>query len=136
MVKIDLEYAGNLLVNAVHGPSGVKIQTDAPVDNQGLGRSFSPTDLLATSLGACMATIMGIVAKRDGLDLSGMKISVEKEMTKTTPRRIDSLKVDFVIPGEIAKEDQEKLKRAALTCPVHKSLHPDIRVITDFKWGK
>lgn len=132
MTQINLEYLGDLDFKAVHGPSGVEIKTDAPPDNQGKGRSFSPTDLLATSLGACMGTIMGIVARRDRIDLSGMKITVVKEMTKTTPRRVAELKVRFEIPKPVSLENQGKLERAALTCPVHHSLHPDVKISTEF----
>ncbi|MDO8520218.1 MAG: OsmC family protein [Deltaproteobacteria bacterium] len=134
MTQINLEYLGDLDFKAIHGPSGVIIKTDAPPDNQGKGRSFSPTDLLATSLGACMGTIMGIVARRDQIDLSGMKITVIKEMTKTTPRRVGELKVKFEIVTAVSQENRGKLERAALTCPVHHSLHPDVRITTVFQW--
>jgi putative redox protein len=134
MVTINLEYKGDLLIECTHAPSGVTITTDAPVDNQGQGRSFSPTDLAATSLGACMATIMGIAAKNRGLVLDGMKIRVEKEMTIKPTRRIGKLTVEFQIPGHFEKNDREMLVRAAQTCPVHHSLHPDIEVVTEFNW--
>ncbi|MDO8519282.1 MAG: OsmC family protein [Deltaproteobacteria bacterium] len=136
MTQINLEYLGDLDFKAVHGPSGAAITTDAPPDNQGKGRSFSPTDLLATSLGACMGTIMGIVARRDQIDLSGMKITVVKEMTKTTPRKVAELKVQFEIPKLVKAEERVKLERAALTCPVHHSLHPDVKISVNFNWSR
>ena len=135
VTKIHMTYAGDLQFNATHGPSNTSIMTDAPVDNQGQGRSFSPTDLVATALGACMGTIMGIVAKRDNIDLSGMTIEVEKEMTNKPVRRIGALKVEIKVPQKLNDEEKKKLKTAALTCPVHKSLHPDILVNVEFKWG-
>ena len=134
MVHIDLKYLGDLEMEAIHGPSKVRITTDAPVDNQGKGRSFSPTDLASTALGACMATIMGIVARRDQIELTGMTVTVDKTMTKTTPRRIERLDVKFKIPNVPSKEMRQKLMRAAETCPVHHSLHPDIVMNVEYEW--
>ena len=134
MTQINLEYLGDLDFKAVHLPSGTIITTDAPPDNQGKGRHFSPTDLAATSLAACMGTVMGIVARRDHIDLSGMKITVNKEMTSKPVRRIGELKVSFDIPKPVKPDARAKLERAALTCPVHQSLHPDVRITTDFQW--
>ena len=135
MVKINLNYEGDLQFKAVHGPSQTHLMTDAPVDNQGKGRSFSPSDLVATALGTCMGTIMGIVAKRDNINLSGMTISVEKEMTSQPVRRIGSLKLDIKVPNILTEDEKKKLKNAAETCPVHKSLHPDIKVNLSYTWG-
>lgn len=135
MVKIDLEYLGDLRVKAKHGPSGVQLHTDAPVDNQGKGESFSPTDLVATGLGSCMATVMGIVARREGVDLSGMEVEVEKIMSQEAPRRISALKINFHIPVKPKSDKIQALENAAHNCPVAKSLHPDIRVETRFTWG-
>ena|SRR3989338_411687 len=134
MSIMHLKYLGDLQVEAIHELSKVKITTDAPPDNQGKGRSFSPTDLAATSLGACMATIMGIVAKRDNIPLEGMTLQVEKKMTQKLPRRIDELNVTFSIPHLIAEKEQHKLITAAKTCPVHHSLHPDIKINLTFHW--
>jgi len=136
MVKIDLQYQGDLRVQAKHGPSGTELHTDAPVDNQGKGESFSPTDLVATGLGSCMATIMGIVAKRHNIDLRGMKIEVEKLMSQDTPRRIVGLNVEMSIPKRPSDEQVAQLEQAAHTCPVAKSIHPDIKVQTRFHWGR
>lgn len=135
MVRIDAEYQGDLHCRAVHGPSRAELTTDAPVDNQGRGESFSPTDLVATALGACMLTIMGIQARTLNLDIAGATATVEKEMTSTAPRRIQSLTVRIHVPGAISPEDRLKLERAAHTCPVHKSLHPDIQTPIEFTWG-
>ena len=134
MVKMTVEYAGDLHCSATHGPSGRTLETDAPVDNQGRGESFSPTDLTATSLAACMATVMGIYAKRKGIDLSGMKIEVGKEMTQTPPRKIARLSVEIWMPGTVAHDPA--LENAALTCPVIQSLHPDIEKPVTFHWGE
>jgi putative redox protein len=136
MVKISICYKGGLRCEAVHGPSGQKLFTDAPVDNHGKGESFSPTDLVATALGSCMATIMGIVADRHQLDLTGMKIEVTKEMSKDAPRRIARLSTVIDVPLPADHPDREILERAALTCPVHQSLHPEIEKPLEFRWSK
>ncbi|MDL1871039.1 OsmC family protein [Deltaproteobacteria bacterium PRO3] len=135
MVKIDLQYQGDLRVAAEHAPSGTRLHTDAPVDNQGKGESFSPTDLVATGLGSCMATIMGIVSRKHGIDLKGMEIRVEKIMSQEGPRRIAALEVDFQIPLRPDDEKVRLLEEAAHTCPVALSIHPDIQVRTRFRWG-
>ena len=135
MVTIQVEYQGDLHCKAVHGPSQAEINTDAPTDNQGRGESFSPTDLVATALGSCMLTVMGIQARTLKIDIAGATATVEKEMTGTAPRRIQSLAVKIHVPHALSSEDQLKLERAAHTCPVHKSLHPDIQVPIEFVWG-
>lgn len=135
MVSIQLEYQGDLHCRAVHGPSGTELATDAPKDNQGKGESFSPTDLVATALGACMLTIMGIQARTLGINIDGTTATVEKEMTATPPRMIQRLTVKIHVPHPIDAETRVKLERAAHTCPVHKSLHPDVEKPIDFTWG-
>ena len=129
-VEIDIVYEGQLRTSATHAPSGNALMTDAPKDNQGKGETFSPTDLVATALGSCIVTIMGIIAQRDNLDIAGTKVHVEKDMIQKPVRRIGSLKVTVTVPSEkaaaLAPEAREKLQRAALHCPVHQSLHPDI----------
>lgn len=129
-VKIDITYEGDLRCRAVHGPSGRVIETDAPVDNHGRGESFSPTDLLATSLGACMMTIMGIVAQRNEIELKGTKVEVIKEMVQQPVRRIGALRVTITIPGgsQLSDADKTRLRNAALQCPVHQSVHPEIEI--------
>jgi putative redox protein len=134
MVQIDLTYEGNLRVRAVHKPSGTILITDAPVDNLGKGESFSPTDLVATALGSCMATTMGIVADRHSIDLTGMKITVKKHMIKDPLRRIGRLEVNFWIPNIKDEKDRKLLQNTALTCPVHKSLHSDVNIDVTFNW--
>lgn len=134
MVAIQLEYQGELHCKAVHGPSGSEINTDAPKDNQGRGESFSPTDLVATALGTCMLTIMGIMARTLGIEIAGATATVEKEMTTVPPRRIQRLSVKIRVPHAVNAENRQKLERAAHTCPVHKSLHPDIETPIEFTW--
>lgn len=134
MVTISIDYKGELRCEATHGPSKKTLHTDAPVDNHGKGESFSPTDLVATALGACMATVMGIAAERHQVDLKGMKIEVIKEMSKDTPRRIVRLPVKISMPIPESHPQKQLLENAALTCPVHKSLHPDIDKTVTFIW--
>jgi putative redox protein len=135
MVKLTTSYEGGLRCRAAHGPSGTTLVTDAPVDNHGKGESFSPTDLVAAALGGCMMTIMGIVADRRGLDLTGMAAETEKVMTAAPPRRIASLKTTITIPLPADHEHRAALEQAALTCPVHKSLHPEIDAAVEFVWA-
>ena len=134
MVKVTSTYEGGLRCRASHGPSGTTLMTDAPVDNHGKGESFSPTDLVATALGACMMTIMGIVADRRGLDLAGMTAETEKVMSDSSPRRIAALQTRITIPLPADHEHRPALEQAALTCPVHKSLHPEIDAAVEFVW--
>lgn len=133
MVQIDAEYHGDLHCTAEHVPSGVTLTTDAPKDNHGRGESFSPTDLVATALGTCVATIMGIQADKHGIDLRGMEISVEKEMA-SDPRRIDSLHTEVRMPRALDEKTQKRLEHAARHCPVHHSIHPDIDAPIVFHW--
>lgn len=134
MVHIEIEYQGGLRCQAKHGPSGMTLQTDAPVDNQGKGEAFSPTDLVATALGTCMMTVMGIFAARHGIDLAGTKISVTKEMTAVPVRRIAKITTEIRVPLPADHPQREALERAALTCPVHQSLHPDVEKPVRFEW--
>lgn len=133
-VQIDIVYSGELRCAATHAPSSERLITDAPADNHGKGQSFSPTDLVATALGTCMLTIMGIFAERHGIDLRGTKVSVVKEMTTTAPRRIASLKSEVRLPLSGTHPHRGALEQAALTCPVHQSLHPDIEKPVRFVW--
>jgi putative redox protein len=138
-VEIDIVYEGQLRCVSTHGPSGVKLATDAPVDNQGRGESFSPTDLVATALGSCLMTIMGIVAQRGNIDLAGTRVHVVKEMIQQPVRRIGQLTVKITIPADkatnISAADRSKLETAAKACPVHKSIHPDVQMPIEFVWG-
>ena len=134
MVEISIKYLGDLRCEARHEPSGTVIMTDAPVDNEGRGESFSPTDLAATSLGACMLTIMGIAARRQGIDLGETTVKVLKEMTAQPPRRIAKLTVVFTIPLPASHVKREMLESAARSCPVHLSLHPEVVQEMRFDW--
>ena len=135
MVEITARYEGNLRCAVTHGPSGTTILTDAPKDNQGEGAAFSPTDLVAAALPACMMTIMGIVAERHGLDLAGMKAETVKEMSKDLPRRIAGLRTRLTIPLPADHPQRQLLEQAAHTCPVHKSLSPEIDAAIEFVWA-
>jgi len=135
MVNIQVEYQGDLHCKAAHGPSGAELTTDAPQDNQGRGESFSPTDLVATALGTCMLTIMGMAARTQSINIDGATATIEKEMTTTSPRRIERLTVRIHVPRSLGPADREKLERAAHTCPVHKSLHPEVQIPIEFTWG-
>ena len=135
MVKVSITYEGGLRCRAMHGPSGTTLVTDAPVDNHGKGESFSPTDLVATALGGCMMTIIGIVADRHGLDLVGMTAETVKVMTTQPPRRIAALKTRLTIPLPGDHPQRLLLEQAALSCPVHKSLHPEIDAAIEFVWS-
>lgn len=136
MVRIDIEYTGALHCRATHAPSGKSLETDAPVDNHGRGESFSPTDLLATSLGTCMATTMDILGRERGYVLAGMAITVVKHMTPP-PRRVARLDVKLVMPKTAAALDAQAradLERRANECPVRLSLLPAIDVPVEFDW--
>jgi uncharacterized OsmC-like protein len=135
VVHLSSVYEGGLRCRATHAPSGTSLVTDAPVDNHGKGESFSPTDLVATALGACMMTIMGIVAERHGVNLVGMTAETVKEMTKEPPRRIASLRTRLTIPLPADHPQRAALEQAAHTCPVHKSLHPEIDAAIEFVWA-
>jgi len=135
MVKISIDYAGELRCNATHGPSGQTLSTDAPVDNNGKGETFSPTDLVATALGNCMATIMGIVAQRKEIDLAGLHLTVEKIMSEDMPRRIAKLPMRIEVPLAEDSKYKDLMINAALTCPVHQSLHPAIEIPITWVWN-
>jgi putative redox protein len=133
-VEIDITYEGGLHCAAMHGPSKQTLTTDAPVDNGGHGAAFSPTDLVATALGTCMATIMGIVAKRNNLDIAGVKIHVVKEMVAEPVRRIGSLTTRIVFPPgkTLSAADRTKLEAGAKACPVKQSLHLEVKTPIEF----
>lgn len=128
----EITYTGELRTTAVHLKSGKQIITDAPVDNNGKGEAFSPTDLLTTSLGCCMLTVMGIVAKRHNLEIDGTKVEIVKVMAES-PRRVLEIHVDMHFPkNTYSEKEKELLEHTALACPVAKSLHPDIKQKTHF----
>ena len=132
MVEITVRYEGELRCSARHGPSGTTLLTDAPIDNHGKGESFSPTDLLAAALPACMMTIMGIVADREGIDLRGMTATTQKIMSTDAPRRIASLRTVITLPIAAGSPHRAKLEQAAHTCPVSKSLKDSIDASVEF----
>jgi uncharacterized OsmC-like protein len=133
MPTIQTIYQGNLRTKATHVASGNTLITDAPVDNNGKGETFSPTDLVCAALGSCMMTIMGIVAEREKIELRDTKFEIIKTMA-SNPRKIAKIEIVFDMKANIllSTEQQEKLKRAALTCPVALSLHPDIEQVVSF----
>jgi putative redox protein len=134
-VEITGRYIGNLRTELTHGPSGTVIRTAAPVDNQGDGSSFSPTDLAATSLGACMLTLIAIAGEREGIDLSSLSFRLEKHMA-ANPRRIGAIPVTIQMPAGLTADQKKKLENAALTCPVHKSLSSEIEKPVEFVYGE
>lgn len=133
MVSIDATYTGDLHCTATHDPSGIQLTTDAPEDNHGRGASFSPTDLVATGLGTCVVTILGIQAEKHGLDLDGTEVHIEKEMA-SDPRRIDTIRVAVTMPAALDERTRKRLEQAARHCPVHHSLHPEVDVPITFHW--
>lgn len=132
-VKMEIEYQGEKACEVLHVSSGSYIDTDAPKDNGGKGEAFSPTDLMGVALGTCILTTMDILAEKAGkrIPLEGAKAEVVKEMTGA-PRMIASLNLKITLSDEIAAEDRKFLEEIALTCPVARSLHPDVKVITQF----
>lgn len=126
MATIETTYIGELRTEATHVFSGNRIITDAPLDNQGKAEAFSPTDLLSASLGSCMFTIMGIAAREHGIQIDGTTCSITKIMA-ADPRRVSEIQILFNFP-DIRYTDKQKLilERAAIHCPVAKSLHPDL----------
>jgi len=135
MSTATARYSGNLRTEATHTASGNSIFTDAPVDNHGRGEAFSPTDLVSAALGSCMMTIMGIVAGRHELDLTGVSFEVTKHMA-AEPRRIAQIDVHFRMPASLSSKDRTILENAARTCPVALSLNPEIRQQVQFQYGE
>jgi len=134
MVNISIKYTGDLHCDATHGPSRANLATDAPTDNKGKGEAFSPTDLVATALGTCISTTLGIKAEELGVNLKGMTVDVKKEMSQDAPRRIVALPSEVHIPLPPNSPHREILEKTALNCPVHKSLPPEINRPTRFFW--
>ena len=134
MVHQNIIYIGELRCEAVHGPSGVKLVTDAPIDNKGKGESFSPTDLIVTALASCVITTMGIIAEQDNIKLNGTKIYAEKHMSAEPPRRIVKIILRFDMPRGIPKDFRLNFEKVASICPVKQSLNPEIVVKTEFRF--
>jgi putative redox protein len=126
MFTIESTYKGELRTESVHQVSGSTLLTDAPLDNHGRGETFSPTDLLATALGTCMLTVMGIAANRNGINIIQTKIEITKIMNNS-PRKVAGVNIIFIMPAILYTDEEKKiLENAALTCPVALSLHPDL----------
>jgi uncharacterized OsmC-like protein len=130
-VGITGKYLGTKKVHLVHEPSGEVLVTEAPKDNGGEGKSFSPTDLVAAAYGSCVMTTIAIVAERSGLSVEGMHMRVEKQM-QSEPRRIGNVPLTVHMPKALSEQARQKLERAGLACPVHKSLHPDVKAEITF----
>lgn len=133
MVKCHVTYQGGLHCELQHEPSGATVCSDAPVDNRGKGESFSPTDLMCSAMAACMATIMGIYAEDNGLDLSGAKLSIGKVMS-ANPRRIARIETEITIPLPADTPHAKALEECVLGSPAMRSLHPDIEVPITWNW--
>ena len=134
MKTSEIIYKGQLRTSAIHQLSGQIIITDAPPDNNGKGEAFSPTDLLATSLGCCMLTIMGIAANTHHINIDGTTIEITKIM-EANPRRVGEIIVEFNMPkNNFTDKEKTILQNAAITCPVAKSLHPDLKQVLEFCW--
>lgn len=131
---MNVQYCGNLRCTATHLKSGNQLVTDAPTDNNGKGEAFSPTDLLCTSLATCMITLMGITANSKEIKLGEINADIEKIMG-SDPRRVAGINIQFKIQNlDFSDREKEILKNAAMTCPVAKSIHPDIELGIDFQF--
>lgn len=135
MTECTVWYEGDLSTRVVHQENGAEILTDAPKDNQGLGRVFSPTDLIGVALGSCVLTLMGIAARGLKIEIKGTRAHVTKEMASLPLRRIGKLKIEVFCPYIFPDDVVERLKKVAMTCPVHASLHPDVIQEFIFHWG-
>lgn len=132
--KIESSYLGELRVSSTHLASNTEIITDAPVDNNGKGESFSPTDLVATALGTCMITVMGIYAEKNGILMPNVYSRTNKVMS-STPRKISKLKIEIIFgDNQLSEVEKQSLKDVALNCPVAKSLHPDLKQEIEFNF--
>lgn len=133
MVEMTGIYQGDKRCEATHGPSGAKLSTDAPKDNHGKGEAFSPTDLVGTALATCILTTIAMVAERDGHDIKGSTFRVTKAMNPN-PRKISQLAVYLKLPAHFPEDYRKKLELIAMSCPVHRSLHPDVQMPVVFDW--
>ncbi|MFP4528066.1 MAG: OsmC family protein [Candidatus Kapaibacterium sp.] len=135
-VRIDVDYPGDLHCKVTHAPSGNSFMTDAPLDNRGKAEYISPTDLAAASIASCVATIMGIKAQDNNIPLEGLRISAVKEMVNEPFRRIGKLTLDIVFPHKLNDKDFKLLANVVKTCPVTRSLHPDIVLVYNFSFAE
>lgn len=136
MATYKTEYQGGLRAESTHLQSGTKILTDAPTDNMGKGEAFSPTDLVATALGTCIITTMSIFGQKEAIDFTGSTIVGTKIMTSEGPRKISRIEIQLSLKTNInlAQDQKEKYERIASTCPVARSLHPDLEQVVEFSW--
>jgi putative redox protein len=135
MAKMKIVYEGDLSTRCEDEATGQVLMTDAPKEVQGLGRTFSPTDLLTASLGSCVLTLMGMAAKRLKIDITGTQLIATKEMSPMPPRRVAKITLVISCPHTFDPDVIAKLETAAHQCPVHESLHPDIIQEFIFEWG-
>jgi putative redox protein len=136
MITIKTTYLGELRTENIHVQSGNKVITDAPLDNRGRGEFFSPTDLLATALGSCIMTIMGIKARDNNIDIEGTEVEVTKIMA-SDPRRVAEVVVEFYFPDKVYSDDEKQLvESVAGISPVPLSLHPDLKQTIRFNWKR
>jgi len=133
-VEVTAIYEGDLRTTTTHGPSQSSFETDAPVDNCGKGERFSPTDLVGTSMGTCMLTIMGIYAQNNDIDIKGATVRVLKTMTAELPRMIAKITTEITVPLPADHPKRAAMETSALGCPVHRSLHPDVEKPVVFNW--
>ena len=137
MATVTGKYLGGLRVEAKHEQSGATVIFDAPCDNGGQGRSFSPTDMCSTSLATCALTIMGLFAQNHGLSIDGATFELIKTMSDNPPRRIAKIEIVFTMPdNNFTDKDKASLERASKTCPVRLSLHPEVEQVVTFKWAQ
>ena len=132
-VKLSASYVGQKRVQVQHGPSGQILATDAPLDNNGKGESFSPTDLVAAALGSCAMTMISIVAEKKGINLEAMEMEVEKSMNDS-PRRIQALPVSIKLPSSLTADQRKLLEASARSCPVAKSISEEIEAPINFSY--
>ena len=133
-VKISGKFIGGLSMEMTHDLSKTSLLTDPPLDNGGEGKSFSPTDLVATALGSCMMSVMAIHAKKHGINLSGMDCHVEKHMSQDLPRRIAALDVVIKMPKHLSDAQRKDLEHIGNTCPVIQSIHPSIQLNKTYRY--
>lgn len=136
MVKISVDYLGDLYCNVVHTPSGNSFKTNAPLDNKGKGEFISPTDMVAGAIASCVSTIMGIKAQEKNIDIVGMNITASKIMINEPYRRIEKLILDITFPHKLDESDFKLLSNVVKTCPVTRSLSPDVKLEYNFKFSQ
>ena len=136
MVEMKVIYSGSLHCDLEHAPSKSHIQTDAPTDHHGLGKAFSPTDLVGAALASCIMTTIAISAEREGLVLAGSDVQVFKEMITEPVRKIGRFILRLNLPKSFDENHRKKFEHIAQTCPVHRSLHPDIKIEMTFEYNR